>query len=117
MLTKEAILAADDLPRVLALVPEWGGEVYVRALTGAELVPFGDAVAIEQEKDTKAIMPRLYPLLVALCACDESGASIFTLADAQELAGKHAGVVARVAQAALRVNKMHEDAQEELVGN
>ena len=35
-LNREAILAAEDLPRELVEVPEWGGAVYVRALTGAE---------------------------------------------------------------------------------
>ena len=36
ILTKEAILAADDLPRETVLVPEWGGDVYVRTMSGTD---------------------------------------------------------------------------------
>ena len=50
MLTKEAILAADDLPREKVDVPEWGGEVYVRALTGAQMQPVEDAAAFHRRQ-------------------------------------------------------------------
>ena len=36
MLSRNAILNADDLPRKEVFVSEWNGSVFVRALTGAE---------------------------------------------------------------------------------
>ena len=36
ILSKEAILAADDLPREIVSVPEWGGQVCVRTMTGTD---------------------------------------------------------------------------------
>ena len=35
-LTREQILEADDLPTESLDVPEWGGEVLIRALNGAQ---------------------------------------------------------------------------------
>ena len=36
ILSKDAILAADDLPRETVHVPEWGGDVYVRTMSGTD---------------------------------------------------------------------------------
>ena len=36
MLTREQILGSDDLKRQTVAVPEWGGDVFVRMLTGGE---------------------------------------------------------------------------------
>ncbi len=36
MLTREQILQSDDLPRETVQVPEWGGEVQVRTMTGTD---------------------------------------------------------------------------------
>ena len=36
MLTREQILGLSDLPREEVRIPEWGGVVFVRALTGSE---------------------------------------------------------------------------------
>jgi hypothetical protein len=35
-LTRDSILNAKDLKKELVKVPEWGGEVYVRCMTGSE---------------------------------------------------------------------------------
>ncbi len=39
ILSKEAILSADDLPREIVSVPEWGGQVYVRTMTAPTATP------------------------------------------------------------------------------
>ena len=36
LLSKAAILAADDLPTIDIAVPEWGGSVRIRALTAGQ---------------------------------------------------------------------------------
>ena len=124
MLTKDAILAADDLPRELVQVPEWGGEVYVRALTGRELRPFEEAVTKETEAATKGTgaaggldMPPLKALLVALTVCDEAGEALFSVGDAPALGAKAGGVIARLFNVAMRLNGLHDDSVKELEGN
>ena len=46
ILSKEAILAADDLPREKVNVPEWGGEVLVRTMSGTDRDAFEASLQI-----------------------------------------------------------------------
>src|SRR5579864_9517252 len=82
LLTKTQILAADDLRREAVSVPEWGGEVLVRALSEAErqvLLKNYD----EDAMDTRA-------KLCALAIVDEAGVPMFTTADVEALSKKSA---------------------------
>ena len=44
MLTKDQILKSDDLPSEEVSVPEWGGSVMVRSMTGYERDQFEQSV-------------------------------------------------------------------------
>jgi hypothetical protein len=87
MLSRNQILAADDLPRVEVSVPEWGGSVYVRPLTLAEMYQ------LEQRGDVQAVE------YVILGCVDAAGKQLFTKDDAEALSGKNAVVMHRIAKA------------------
>lgn len=93
-LTKDAILAADDLPRAEVEMPEWGGTVWVRALGGSEFLAYAEAV--EEMEDGVEIMARL----VVLSACDEDGKRLFDEADIPALKQKSLRAVKRLAEKA-----------------
>lgn len=111
-LTREQILSADDRPVVAVEVPEWGGTVYVRTLSGIDRAKF-EALCAGQPVETGQIMEKL----VAFAACDESGNSLFTQDDVTELSKKNATVLLRVFSVASRLNALQESDIEKIKGN
>jgi hypothetical protein len=99
ILTKEAILAADDLPRELVNVPEWGGDVFVRTMTGADRDAF-EASLIGKEGRMENVRARL----VSLTLCTETGDRLFDDAEVAALGKKSARALDRVFSVAQRLN-------------
>jgi hypothetical protein len=115
-LTREQILQADDLKREKVPVPEWSGDIYVRELTGIEALEF-DAWMAENKDNKKALGLGWHPLMVMLCACDESGERLFSRDDFDSLKGKNKEVIARIAEKAISLNRMGADDIEDEVKN
>lgn len=112
LLTRDAILAADDLTTERVSVPEWGGTVLVRALPLAEMGVF-EIDAAAEDRSNAEVMARM----VALCACDGAGNPLFTLDDVAALNRKAKEPVMRVARAAIRINALTETDVEDLAKN
>jgi hypothetical protein len=115
ILTKEAILAAEDLPRELVNVPEWGGEVYVRTMSGTDRDSFETSLIArsdaESGADTGSVagagstrMDNVRARLVALALCDTDGVRLFDDADIVALGRKSARALDRVFAVAQRLN-------------
>lgn len=103
ILTREAILAADDLPRQRVDVPEWGGAVTVRSMTASERDAWETSlIAGDGERNMENARARL----VSLCVVDEDGKRLFTDDDALLLGQKAASAVDRVFQAAVKLNRL-----------
>lgn len=117
LLTKDAILSRDDLPRELVAVPEWGGEVYVRCLTAAERDDWEASVVQMEGNKTKANLANLRAKLVARTACDDEGARIFEDADVAALGAKSAAALDRLYTVAAKLSKITKSDEEELLGN
>jgi len=117
LLTRDAILQADDLPRELVEVPEWSGSVYVRALTGIERDAFEQSVVEQKGKSTKMNLRNIRAKLVALTAVDEEGKRLFTDDDAALLGKKSAAALDRVFDVAQRLSGLRQEDVEELAGN
>ena len=85
ILTAEEILQADDLPKELVEVPEWGGEVYVRTMTGLERDSWeGSIVKMKPRRvngrniqEPEIIFANARAKLLAKVLCDENGKSLF----------------------------------------
>ncbi len=113
LLTKEAILAADDRPTELVSVPEWGGEVKVRSLSGKERDTFEKTLAAGKGVDLRNIRARL----VATCAIGDDGKQLFTAGDVEALGDKSARALDRVFSVAQRLNGFTKADVDELVKN
>lgn len=99
LLTKEAILAANDLPTERVAVPEWGGDVLVRTMTGA------DRDAFEASLIGKSVrMDNVRARLVSLTLCNEAGERMFDDAEIAALGKKSARALDRVFSVAQRLN-------------
>lgn len=114
ILTKDAILTAEDLKRELVPVPEWGGEVYVRALTGAERDKFESSVVEQRGKRQIFHTQDIRAKLAAYTIVDEKGERLFSDADVKALSQKSAAALNRVYEVAARLSGITEEAIEEL---
>jgi len=110
LLKKEDILKAADLKREAVRVPEWGGSVYVRMMTGAERDSFDSLFTQSGRKTFRSV-------LVAHTACDEQGNLLFTVDDVEELAKKSAAALDRICVAATKINAITDEDVKELEKN
>lgn len=99
ILTKDAILAADDLPKERVNVPEWGGDVYVRTMTGTDRDAF-EASLIGKDGRLENVRARL----VSLTICSESGDRLFTDDEISSLGNKSAKALDRLFAVSQRLN-------------
>lgn len=113
VLNKSAILSADDLKKEAIKVPEWGGSVYIRAMTGEERDAF-DVSFAQGNKDFKTCFRAR---LSASCICDESGVLLFAESDIAELAKKSAAALDRIAARCTKINAITKDDIEDLEKN
>lgn len=109
-LNRDAILAKPELPRVAVDVPEWGGTVFVREMTGVERDRFEAAHA-------KAPNDNFRARIAVATLCDDSGKRLFSEADVAALGEASSAALSRVLDAALMVNKFGDKAIEAEVKN
>lgn len=113
-LTREAVLAAKDLPTRDIAVPEWGGDVLVRGMTGAERDRFEGQFVSREGKEVKVSFDNVRATIVALCAVDDAGKRLFSDDDAAALGEKSASALARVFDAVLELSGLKEKDVKEL---
>jgi len=116
-LSKADILAASDLLSESVHVPEWGGEVLVRGLTGAQRDEFEASVVVGKGSNRDVNIKNLRAKLVALSVVDETGALVFSDADVKALGDKSAVALQRVFEVAQRLSGLSGADVEELSKN
>lgn len=116
-LTKDAILKADDIQREEVAVPEWGGVVLVRGLTGKERDLLEASMIQGKGKKTSVNLENLRAKVVARSIVDESNNRIFEDADIPALAQKSAAALNRVYAVAQRLSGITEEDVDELTKN
>ena len=117
-LTKQDILSADDVEIRDVEVPEWGGVVRVKALTGRER----DALekTMLENKPGKAPQVNLSNFRAKLCAAsmvDENGMRLFSERDVEQLGAKSSKALARVFDMASQLSGFSESDIDELTKN
>jgi hypothetical protein len=117
LLTKSAILAADDLKTEDVDVPEWGGTVRVRAFSGRERDAFEASLVRGDGKDRKVDLTNMRARLVALTVVDDSGQKVFTQDDVDLLGAKSGAALDRVFSVAQELNGLSGADVEELTKN
>ena len=117
-LTRDQILAADDLPREAVAVPEWGGDVIVRALTGQERDEYEVAMGRALNDADKGRGINMRARLVAMALVDEAGNRLFNHESHVERLGRKSGrALDRVFEVAQRLSGLGRAAQETAAGN
>ena len=96
-LTRDEILEAEDLKRAEVPVPEWGGTLLVRGLTGKERDQYEESM-IRWQSGNKigANMTNARARLVSMAAIDEEGKRLFSDRDVRALGEKSGKALDRV---------------------
>jgi hypothetical protein len=103
-LTKTLIVAVNDTEYDVEPVPEWGGDVRVRSLSGAERTTLRLKGEAAESWDA---------LVGAMGIVDEKGANLFTQAESTILAKKHPLIMERIARRILDLSTLTKEAREE----
>ncbi len=129
LLDRDSILKAEDLETEEVDVPEWGGAVLVRALSGTERDsyeascmqerPVLDARGKPVKGRTEMVrtLANVRAKLVVRSIVDGDGKRLFTDADASALGEKSAAALDRVFEVAARLSRLSDEDIEELAGN
>jgi len=92
MLSRNDILNIKDLPTETVNIPEWGGNVIVRTMTGLQRDEFEQAVFHDGIKDLTNIRARLCSMSIV----DGTGKTLFSDSDIEALGKKNAKALDRV---------------------
>ena len=106
LLGKEDILKVQDLQFEEVDVPEWGGKVKVRMMTGTERDSFEQSIMKTEGKEIVRDMANMRAKLLVRTICNEDGKRIFTDKDIDVIGGKSAAALVKVFEVAQRLNKL-----------
>ncbi len=114
-LTRDQILAAADMKTVVVRTPEWGDDVYVRTLSGADRDALESDIRADKDAGTLGLNARAR-FCVAF-ASDSAGVPLFTLADIAAVSLKSAVVLERIWIAGRKLNALSEADVEQQIKN
>lgn len=117
---RDAILAAEDLPREEVSTPEWGPAgaptVFVRGFTSKERDDYEMSLTVPGPDGGRMPNPRIKNLrasFVVRVLVDENGERIFDDKDIDALAGKNAAVIDRLWDVGRRLSGMQTEEEAE----
>ena len=117
MLDKKSILDSDDLPSELVEIPQWGGGVFVRTLTGSERDDFEQSCLGSKGKSKDMNLKNIRARLCVLCMCEENGTRLFDARDVEALGKKSASALDLIFTVAQRLNGLGAKDVEDLAKN
>lgn len=104
---KDKILSANDIASEMMTIEEWGVEIEVKGMTGAERAQIMEV--LQNNKDNVPIADMLVKIFI-FCAYDpETNEQIFTLDDIDEVNAKNGSAIERVAIKALELSGLTAD--------
>lgn len=115
-LSRDAILGASDIQTETVDVPEWGGKVTIRGLTGRELDDYQNSLR-KIVRDQVVMQPNSRAKLLVKSIVDDQGSRLFTDKDVDALARRSGRVLDRLWDVAARLSGITDEEQEEMEGN
>ncbi|MFD9064182.1 hypothetical protein ACFVZ3_21965 [Kitasatospora purpeofusca] len=120
LLSKEQIASAPDITYEDVPVPEWGGEVRVRGLSGAEREAWEQSMLVAGPNGTRIQRPGATDnraRLLVRCIVGEDGELLYTEKDIKALNGKSGAVLDRLVDVAKRLSRLGPQQAEAAEGN
>jgi len=120
ILGKKEIMAAVDIKTQIVPVPEWGGDVYVKNLSGSEREEYESSLYVMDNGKPVVSVRSMASAKLRLCAlslCDDKGGRIFDIKEVAELGKKSSTAIDRVYDAILEVSGLSKEIVAELEKN
>lgn len=115
-LTREQILQAPDIRTEILHIEEWGGDVWVKSMSGTERDRFEASILDMKTKQTV----KLENIRAKLCSCtlcDEEGNLLFTEKDVELLGKKNANALSKVFMLAKALSGIGEEEMTDLTSS
>lgn len=116
VLDRSAILAVSDIQTRTVAVPEWGGDVLVRGMTGLERDQYETSILDQRGKKAKVDLLNARARLASMTIVDEKGDRVFTDADVVALGKKSAAALDRIYDVAAALSGISDDDLDDLLG-
>jgi hypothetical protein len=116
-LGRDAIIDADDRNYEVIEVPEWGGKVRVRGLTGTQRDAYEESLVTTNGNSRKMNLANARAKMCVLAIVDREGRQVFSAEDVRALGRKNAAPLERVFDAARRLSGMTDEDVEKLTEN
>ena len=117
LLTKDQILAADDIERIEVEVPQWGGSVLVQGLSAKQRGFLMDRIVDQRGNGRKLKLADIQVLTCALSIVGEDGKRLFSDLEMNHLAAKSSAALQVVFEVAQKLSGLSDEQVEELSGN
>jgi hypothetical protein len=117
VLSRDAILGAEDLPREKVHVPEWDGDIWVRTMMASERDDFEAGYLRDKAGVIEIDRHNLRASLLVRCVIDEAGVRLFADTDIEALGAKSAAAVDRLYAVAARLNRLSAQDEQALIKN
>lgn len=117
LLTRDDILNVDDKVYEEIEVPEWGGSVRVRGMSGTDRDAYEASIIEQRGNDRKVNLSNARAKLVARCLVGGDGHLMFTPDDVRALGRKSARALERVFDKARELSGMSDEDVEKLTEN
>jgi hypothetical protein len=115
VLSRDDVLKHSEVVTERLEVPEWGGEVIVRGMTGRERDSWEASMFEQRGKKMIANPDNVRAKLVARCVIDEDGRRLFMDSDTDALGGLSAAPISRIYDVAARLSGVTEEDVEEMM--
>lgn len=116
-LTRDAILKADDIKTEEVAVPEWGGTVLVRGMSGRARDELEASMLIEAAGQQVTDRRNASARIASMCIVDEAGKLLFSKDDIAALGEKSSAALNRVFAVASRLSGLSPEDMKELTEN
>jgi len=113
-LNRKDILAAQDIAIERVEVPEWGGSVFVKGMTGAERDWLETSMVVEKGKSRTVNLANFRAKLASMTICNEQGVREFEESDCKALGEKSSSALQRVYIVSQRLSLIREEDIKEL---
>ena len=116
-ITKADIVAFNDLKSETIEVPEWGGSVTIRRMTGGERDAYEADIFESKGAQLQLKRENFRAKLIARCLVDDNGERMFSDGEIAALSKKSAAALDRLFAACQRLNGMTGAEQEKIEKN
>lgn len=115
-LTKEQILAKNDIEIEEVYVSEWGDSVFVKSMNGEERDTFELSI-VDQKHKGKVNLENIRAKLCAMTICDEKGERLFSEKEIFALSKKNSSALSKIFLVAQKINGLDEESVGQLKEN